>query len=157
MFRRAVPGVDQGRTRPGARRGRSAAILGAASALAVAALTVGASGTALAQTRAHVCGTESSGYSWGQAGGNQVDATRFTKKPPGCLDFNLVYIVTDTGLNDDALGQYWTGSAWQNAMSGKHMVTDNTWQDVVLLTDVATGTLMKVTTSGGQDLITMDY
>ena len=62
---------------------------------------------ALAQnSNAFVCGTQSSGNSWGVNGGNEVAATRFTKKPPGCLDFNEVFYQTDTGANDSFEGLF---------------------------------------------------
>lgn len=113
---------------------------------------------ALAQnSNAFVCGTQSSGNSWGVNGGNEVAATRFTKKPPGCLDFNEVFYQTDTGANDSFEGLYLSGSTWiagnKGFVPGQQ---DSTWGDKVLLTNVATGTVMKVWSSG-QDFITMDY
>jgi hypothetical protein len=87
---------------------------------------------------------------------NEVEATRFTKKPPGCLDFNLVLLETDSGANDRAEGLYLSGSTWIEGNRGFLPVQDATWTDVVLLTNVTTGTKLKVW-SGGQDFITVDY
>lgn len=147
MFRRAVA----------PRRWRTPAALGAAAALAASAVVAGG-GPAMAVSRAHVCGTEGTGNSWGVDPGasNEVNATHFTKKPPGCVDFNLVLLETDTGANDRAEGLYLSGSTWHVGSKGFVPVKDATLGDWVLLTNVATGTVMKVW-SGGQDFITVDY
>ena len=89
----------------------------------------------IASAADHVCGTQS----------EVVTAqTVVDKKPPGCSDFNL----TGTVVYDGYRGEYWNGSRWVAGANGWHYVNGDWSGDVVLVSNVATGTPLYVNDAG---------
>lgn len=160
----ALPAIEQ-QTQQSSWRKRSwhrsrIAVIIAAGTLLPAVIMAGSPAMASAAT-GQVCGTQGTGNSWGVLpnAGNEVDATHFVKQPPGCDDFNLILYETSSGANDSKglEGLYEVGSTWVAGSRGfVKGIPDATYGDWVLLSDVATGTVMKVW-SGGQDFIIVDY
>jgi hypothetical protein len=116
---------------------------------------VGGSGVALGASSVpmYVCGRESSGSA------SNIIHKQWQKQPPGCRDFNLVAATASAGTGFDYYtGWYWNGRNWIKAASGAHKVYDGSNFDVVLLTNVATGTWMSITgTHEAPDSVTVDY
>jgi len=112
-------------------------------------------GTASAASSAsrYVCGTQGSGFA-----GN-VPGKQWQKKPPGCHDLNLVGARASVGTGFDYYtGYYLSGNRWIRAASGAHKVFDGSNFDVVLITNVATGTWLSVTgTHEAPDSVTVNY
>ena len=120
------------RVRPGRAVQRLAWLIGA-STLASGFIVAGSTGVASAAD--HVCGTQS----------EVVTAqTVVYKKPPGCHDFNLV----GTVFYDGYRGEYWNGSRWIGGANGWHYVNGNWSGDVVLVSNVVTGTPLYVNDVG---------
>jgi hypothetical protein len=109
---------------------RRVAIGTAASLLATFAVTSVVTPSASASP-GNFCGTYGNGYSW---------QTIWTKKPPGCHDFNITW----AKWSGDYAGYYWTGSKWQEGHNGPRYRTGGRTWDQVAVTNVATGTLLTV-------------
>jgi hypothetical protein len=140
------------------RHGSRKLMIGAASAtLAASAVIAAAPGAAQAavsapQTAGKYCGTYDSGT---------TDGSVWYKKPPGCHDLNLVSVnARPAGYgSDNYIGIYFVGGRAVYGANGWHYEVNGSTGDVVLLSNVATGTEMQIGSllGPGLDVVGINY
>jgi hypothetical protein len=142
---------------------------GAAVALGTAMISMPSAAHAAEATHAakaepaapYYCGAAGSGWAYNYDSGYGFHphlATDFAKQPAGCHDFNLVETSNTSSQSwDKYLGWYLDGSNWVEGSEGWVSVPDFTGGDWVLLSDVATGTAMKVWDWSAVEWIWVNY
>jgi len=117
---------------------RAGGVLGVLTALLSSVIVLGAPGTALAS-----CGTSGSGSTGFYTGGTLFLGTVWKKQPPGCFDFNLTYVNSPLGA-DYYRGWYEVSGVWHSGASWYHYLSNGSYNDVAIVTNVSTGTPLTV-------------
>jgi hypothetical protein len=149
---------------------RSASIAVFFVGIALTALVAGPSGKALAtnmtpSVKGKYCGTYGTGRTSAIIEGGYDVWTVWIKPRPGCHDFNLVYVDADGACQtrcqshayDYYEGAYERKGRWIPGAIGFHKLYNGNVGDVVLLTNVLTGTRMSIESHNLGDQVHVNY